>query len=108
VDEFQDLCETKLDGRWSERDLTMTQLEQLAEQALRLAPDDRAYLADLLTQSLPPDGFADAEIAGAWTTEIDRRIAAYDRGETQAIPVDASLQQARDLLASRRKDSSGS
>lgn len=85
----------------------MTQLEQLADQALKLEPGDRAYLADLLEQSLPPSGFANAEVGEAWSKEIDRRIAAYDRGETQAISVEASLRHAREALASCRKESTG-
>lgn len=86
----------------------MTQLDQLAEQALKLEPNDRAYLADLLEQSLPASGFGDAEIGDAWSREIDRRIAAYDRGETQAISVEASLQHARETLARSRNELGGS
>lgn len=86
----------------------MTHLDQLAEQALQLEPNDRAYLADLLEQSLPANGFADAAIGDAWSREIDRRIAAYDRGETQAISVEASLQHARDALSRRRNELGGS
>lgn len=86
----------------------MTQLDQLAEQALKLEPNDRAYLADLLEQSLPASGFADADVGDAWSREIDRRVAAYDRGETQAISVEASLQHAREALARRRDVPGGS
>lgn len=86
----------------------MTQLDQLAEQALKLEPNDRAYLADLLEQSLPASGFADADVGDAWSREIDRRVAAYDRGEIQAISVEASLQHAREALARRRDVPGGS
>lgn len=86
----------------------MTHLDQLAEQALKLEPSDRAYLADLLEQSLPASGFADVEVGDAWSREIDRRVAAYDRGETQAISVEASLQHAREALARRRNELGGS
>lgn len=86
----------------------MTHLDQLAEQALKLEPGDRAYLADLLEQSLPASGFADADVGDAWSREIDRRVAAYDRGETQAISVEASLRHARETLARRRPEQSGS
>lgn len=82
----------------------MTHLDQLAEQALKLEPNDRAFLADLLEQSLPASGFADAEVGDAWSREIDRRVAAYDRGETQAISAEASLQHTREALARRRGD----
>lgn len=83
----------------------MSARDQIVQQALELEPDDRAYVADLLEQSLPTAGFVSEEIASAWSREIDRRIAAYDRGETQAISVQSSLQHARDALARRRRES---
>jgi putative addiction module component (TIGR02574 family) len=79
--------------------------DQIVEQALALSSEDRAYVADLLEQSLPGTGFMSPEIADAWSREIDRRIAAYDRGETQAISFDAALQHARDAVEQRRKKS---
>lgn len=76
--------------------------EEIAQQALALPPEDRTYLADLLEQSLTSGEFATPEIAAEWTAEIDRRIAAYDRGET--VPVDArtSLERIRERLAKHR------
>ncbi len=77
------------------------QRDQIVEHALALSSDDRAYVADLLEQSLPESGFTSPEIADAWSQEIDRRIAAYDRGETQAISFEASLEHAREAVAQR-------
>lgn len=83
-------------------DVMMSQVDQIAQQALNLDPDDRAYLADLLEQSLPGQGFATPEIADAWSKELDRRIAAYERGETRAMDLETSLDQMRDALALHR------
>ena len=59
--------------------------EQIVEQALSLTPEDRVDVADALEHSLTPTGFATPEIAAEWATEIERRIAAYDRGEVQGL-----------------------
>ena len=63
----------------------MLNREQIAQEALALPPEDRTYLADVLEQSLTSGEFATSEIAAEWSAEIDRRIAAYDRGETAAV-----------------------
>ena len=62
----------------------MNQRDQIVEQALTLAPEDRAYVADALEQSLAREPFASAEVEEAWAEEIERRLAAYDRGEIEA------------------------
>lgn len=72
--------------------------DQIAEQALALPPEDRAFLADTLEQSLSHDGFATEEIAAAWSEEIERRIAAYDRGEVTVLPADVALDSIRKRL----------
>ena len=79
----------------------MTNREQIVEQALSLAPEDRAYVADALEQSLTSGGFASPEIAEAWAEEIERRLAAYDRGETKAVDADVALDRLRRQLAER-------
>lgn len=48
-----------------------TQLEMLESEALKLAPNERAALAQRLLASLEED----SEIEEAWTCEIERRIA---------------------------------
>ncbi|MBL9125627.1 MAG: addiction module protein [Planctomycetaceae bacterium] len=72
-----------------------TQRDQLVEQALALPPEDRAYVADALEQSLTHEGFALPEIAAAWAAEIEQRLAAYDRGEVQADAADLALERIR-------------
>ncbi len=59
----------------------MPNREEIEQLALALPPDDRAYLAEVLEQSLEPGNFASAEIAAAWSEEIERRAKAYERGE---------------------------
>jgi len=46
--------------------------------------------------------FASPEIAAAWTAEIDRRIAAYERGELQATEAVAAVERMRGFLADHR------
>lgn len=80
----------------------MVSKEQVIQQALALPHEDRAYLADLLEGSLPASDFSDAEVAEAWSREIDRRVQAYDRGQTHAIEFDVAVRQIREALASSR------
>lgn len=59
----------------------MSSCDEIVQQALALSPDDRAYVAELLEQSLTAGEFASPEIAAAWGVEIERRAQAYERGE---------------------------
>ncbi len=80
----------------------MTLRDQIATQAMTLSPEDRAYVADMLERSLPEGNFSNPTIAEAWSREIDRRIKAYDLGETNAVDFDAALGHMRDALAAHR------
>ncbi len=80
----------------------MTTREQIAQQALALPPEDRTYLADVLEQSLTHGEFATPEIAAEWATEIDRCIAAYDRGETHGVDAQTALERVRARRAEHR------
>ena len=80
----------------------MTIHEQFVEQALALPLEDRTYLADLLEQSLSTGEFATSEIAAEWTAQIDRRIEAFDRGETQGVDGQTALERIRNRLAEHR------
>jgi hypothetical protein len=51
---------------------------------------------------LPDEGFATPEIAAAWSAEIDRRIAEYDRGDLKAVDAKTALDVIRRELAKRR------
>jgi putative addiction module component (TIGR02574 family) len=59
------------------------QVTELAQLSLALSPDDRARLAELLLSSLEAEPKSDIE--AAWDEEIRERLAAYDRGEVEAI-----------------------
>ena len=71
-------------------------LEQIAQEALRLAPAQRAELADFLAGSLdiaPPD-----EVQRLWLEEAARRLAEVRSGQVETIPVEDVLAEARRLV----------
>ena len=70
-------------------------LKQMEEQARALSPDDRAKLAQSILESLHTPI---AEIEAAWATEIERRVAAFDRGEMQSYPAEDVFAEARRLM----------
>ena len=72
------------------------QVAVLAERGLALSQDDRARLAEVLLASLDPE--PQSEVEAAWEVEIERRLAAYDRGEVQAIDAEEVFAKA-ELLA---------
>jgi putative addiction module component (TIGR02574 family) len=80
----------------------MTTRERILQDALSLPAEDRAFVAEHLDQSLYQEAFASPEVAAAWTAEIDRRIAAYDRGELPASDADAAIERMRRYLAEHR------
>jgi len=47
----------------------MANRDQIVEQALSLAPENRAYVADALEQSLSSGSFTSPDIAAAWAGE---------------------------------------
>lgn len=64
-------------------------LKDIEAQALELSPKERSSLIHRLILSL--EGPAEAppeEIAKAWDTEIERRLADLDSGRSQYIPAD--------------------
>ncbi len=69
-------------------------VRKLSEEIRKLTPEEQAVLVDellVLTYREP-----DPEIEKAWLNEIDRRIDAYERGETTA-------QDAREALRKYKK-----
>jgi putative addiction module component (TIGR02574 family) len=79
----------------------MTLREQIAQQALALPPQDRAFLADLLDQSLNADEFSAPKLTAELAAEVTRRIEAYARGETHAIDAVSAMREMREGLANR-------
>jgi putative addiction module component (TIGR02574 family) len=69
-----------------------TSLKQLEEQARALSPDERAKLAQSILESLHTPM---AEIESAWADEVERRVAAFDRGEIPSYPAEDVFAEAR-------------
>lgn len=68
--------------------------EELVHEALKLAPHDRARLAERLLESL--ENLTDEENTQLWAEEAQRRDAAWD--ETTARPATEVLRDARNRL----------
>ena len=65
----------------------------LAARGKLLAPEQREQLIDALLASLNEPALA--ELDAAWSGEIGRRLAAYDRGEVKAIPAEQVFAELR-------------
>ncbi len=63
--------------------------EKLLSQAMLLTRAERERLAEELFLSL--DGLNQAVVDSAWLAEVASRVAAFQGGETGAIPVDAAI-----------------
>jgi len=88
----------------------MTSRELVLQDALALAPEDRAFVVNRLEQSLleqtqEKSGCVSPEIAAAWAQEIERRVAAYDRGEVRTEDADVVLRRMRTFLKEHRRQS---
>jgi putative addiction module component (TIGR02574 family) len=70
-------------------------LKELEEQVRALAAGDRAKLAEVLLDSLRDAPIADIE--KAWASEIDARVAAYERGELDMVDAESVFAEARRL-----------
>jgi putative addiction module component (TIGR02574 family) len=64
--------------------MTQAALE-LAALAAKLAPSDRLQLVETILATLDKP---DPEIAAAWASEAEERLAAYRRGELAAVSED--------------------
>ncbi len=71
------------------------QVSELVERGKALSLEDRERLVDLLLQSLNEP--AVSEVEAAWDAEIERRLAAYDRGEVQTIAAANVFAKARQI-----------
>ena len=70
------------------------EIDKLEAEALKLAPGERAALAQRLLASLAED----AEIEEAWAVEIERRIAEVESGAVKVIPIEEALARVRASL----------
>lgn len=68
--------------------------KEIEQQARALVAEDRAKLAETLLESLQAPL---SEIETVWTQEIEERVAAFDRGETQAYAAEGVFAEARRL-----------
>ncbi len=66
---------------------------ELAEQARGLSAEERSRLVDLLLESLHDTPLA--EVEAAWTREIERRVAAHERGESETFAAEDVFAEAR-------------
>lgn len=73
---------------------------QILEAAEQLSASERAEIADSIVVSLAHD--IPSEIAQAQITEVRRRIAQVEAGETTLIPGEQALAHVRRLVASAR------
>ena len=70
-------------------------VEELAQQGRCLSPEERVRLMDLLLESLEAQPANDIE--AAWAREIERRVAAHDRGEVELFTLDEVLAEAQKI-----------
>jgi len=68
-------------------------VKKLSEEIRKLTPEEQADLMDellVLTYREP-----DPEIEKAWAEEAERRLDAYERGETTAVPLEDVMPRLR-------------
>ena len=76
-------------------------VKALVDEVRKLTPEERLELMGHLSQVIDDDEPADGtpeEIEAAWIEEVERRIAAHERGETQLIDFDDAIANARRRL----------
>lgn len=69
-------------------------LKEIEQQARALSAEERATLAETLLESLQSPL---SDIEAAWAREIEDRVAAFDRGETQPYAAEDVFAEARRL-----------
>jgi len=68
---------------------------EIEKSARLLSPEERARLAEALTESLREA--MPSEIEAEWEAEIKRRVEAYERGEATVIPAEDVFAKARKI-----------
>jgi putative addiction module component (TIGR02574 family) len=68
---------------------------EIEKSARLLSPEERARLAEAMTESLREA--MPAEIEAAWEAEIRRRVDAYERGQATLIPAEDVFAKARKI-----------
>lgn len=67
-------------------------LKKIEKQARALSPEERAKLAESMLESLHTPL---SEIESAWAEEVERRVAAFDRGEIPSYAAEDVFAEAR-------------
>ncbi|MGH7817796.1 MAG: addiction module protein [Candidatus Binatia bacterium] len=74
-------------------------LDEMQAKASLLSPDERAILALHLIESLDAEKPTTAkDWERTWVAECERRLARYESGEDQGVPLDEALERARSQL----------
>ena len=68
---------------------------ELAERGRALPPEERVRLLDLLLESLQQA--TPSDVQDAWDREIERRVAAHERGEGKVYGLDEVMDEAKRL-----------
>ena len=70
---------------------------ELVDRTMHLSVQDRAELARRLILSLEPADVVETEeeVAAAWSSEIERRLLAYDQGQIKAVDWRDAVDRAR-------------
>jgi putative addiction module component (TIGR02574 family) len=68
---------------------------EIEKSARLLTPEERARLAEAMTESLREA--MPSEIEAEWEAEIKRRVEAYERGEATLIPAEDVFARARKI-----------
>ena len=68
---------------------------ELVEKARSLAPAERSRLVNMLLETLHDSPLGDVE--AAWDKEVERRVAAYQRGEVETFAAEDVFADARRL-----------
>lgn len=63
---------------------------EILQEVLSMPPEERAELADSILNSLEP---VDPEIMRLWAIEADNRVAAFERGEIEAVSAETVFEE---------------
>lgn len=74
----------------------MTRARDLEAQALELAPEERARLAERLISSLDPE--TDPQAEELWLQEAERRLSEIESGSVSAVPGEHVIEKIRSTL----------
>jgi putative addiction module component (TIGR02574 family) len=72
-------------------------LKNIIDEALTLPSNSRAYIAEVLLESLDFD--ENFPVDDAWRSEIEKRCREIDAGEVELIPGDEAMANLRDRFS---------